>query len=652
VLQYVVVAAPPAVRTPEDLERLPSYADLIELRLDLLPGALEPGAVERWIAASRRPVLATVRTRAQGGAFDGTPEAAAHVLLAAHRAGARMVDAEAGPIRDRLCELDPTPAVVLSRHGRVPAPPRRGTCPSPVALLKLALPVATPADLEEARAWARTARHGPLQVVPYGPLGGLRGAYARRDASLRLLYGSADEASAVVEGQPTLGTLLDELRAGEVGPDAALYGLVGRPPARSPSPALHNAVFRSLDREALYLPLPSLDLRAALALPFEGLSVTTPFKEEALRLADEADDAARATGVANTLLRLPGRRLRALNTDVEAVATSVPFATAGETALVYGAGGFARAAVHALRHAGYAVRVGSRDEARGRAFAAATGATWAGPRLARGPRDRVVVNATPLGALGEDPAPLRDFPLDGLVVLDAPYAAEGVETGLVRAAGAQGAERVVGGLDLLLAQARGQARAFTGADADPRVLRMALRPRRNLVLLGHRGAGKTTVGRRVARLLGRPCVDLDEEVERITNRSASSWIREEGLPAFREAEALAVERVADRRGVVIATGGGVLEGGRNGRRLEDRGILVWLRVSPETAAARIGASSERPPLEGSLDPLEEARVLIPRRETAWKADARHVVSGEDPIEVVAKRVADLWCAEIASDSSP
>ena len=391
----------------------------------------------------------------------------------------------------------------------------------------MADPTALARALREAQDPAATG--GDLTVVPYGALAGMRAAFV--GAPGHLLFGAASAGSAVVPGQPALLELLDELRAGEVGPGADLFGLLGDPPERSPSPALHNAAFRATGRAALYVPLPGVDPGAALCLPFAGFSVTTPYKSVALARADAADAVAREIGAANTLVRGGDGRWHASNTDALAVAESVPPAgEGGAGAFVYGAGGFAAAAASALRLRGYAVRVGARRPEAARAFAVPRGFPVAGRVYAREPGDRVLVNATPAGADGAEPEFLRGARLDGLRVLDAPYRRAG-RTGVAARAEDAGAERVVDGFDLLLRQARGQVRAFGGGDLDPGVLALALRPPLPLLLMGLRGAGKTVVGRAVARRLGRPFVDLDEEVTRLTGRSPGWWIRTQGRRA-------------------------------------------------------------------------------------------------------------------------
>jgi shikimate kinase len=255
----------------------------------------------------------------------------------------------------------------------------------------------------------------------------------------------------------------------------------------------------------------------------------------------------------------------------------------------------------------------------------------------------VLVNATPVGTAGDDAGPLAGLPLDGLVVLDAPYADAGRETALVRLARAARGTTVVGGLDLLLAQAIRQAEALHGCPVERDVLAMALRPATNLVLVGLRGAGKTTVGRLVARTLGRPFVDTDEEVLRTTGLDAGRWIRERGLERFREVEAVVVDRLRGRRGLVVALGGGALETPRNGAALREGSVGVFLDVLPETAARRASADgADRPPLVEGTGPQEESRALLERRASAWRSFAVETVDAEEPAARVAEVVARRW----------
>ena len=627
---HVVTAAPPAVFVPGDLRALPAVADLIELRLDLLPPDVD---VRAWIEASPRPVLATLRSRAQGGAFRGKPDEAAARLLEAARCGAAWIDVEEA-VAPRLDRLPAGVRLLASEHAGRPLGGHWALDDARFDGVKIARRIGRPAQLGAVLAEARAAPPRAF-VVPYDLVAEVRTACVGPHG---FLFGSASPESAAAPGQPPLQVLVDEGRAGEVDADAVLFGLVGAPPSRSPSPAIHNAVFRAAGRDALYVPLSGMPVEEALGLPVQGLSITMPEKARAVQYADRLDPAAAATGVVNTLVR-SDTGWRGLNTDVEALRGAVPQARPGATAYVYGSGGYTRAAVYALRARGYGVRVAARDEAKAVRLAQGFSVAYAAVPYEREPTDAVIVNATPAGAGGASVDAFESARLDGLCVLDAPYAPPGRPTGLVGQARAQGAARVVDGRALLAAQAVGQARAFAGDFPVPddlaRIVALALDPPPNLVLLGARGAGKTTVGRAVARRLGRPFVDLDEEIARVTGRGPAAWIRGEGWEAFREVEREALERARGRRGAVLAPGGGVVETPACRELLAGDGVCVWLRVDETVAAARLSRDAgDRPPLPAGT---------TERRVPFWRELADVVVDAGADLEQVTGSVARAWC---------
>jgi shikimate dehydrogenase len=537
-----------------------------------------------------------------------------------------------------------------------------------VAAWKVARPVTDGASMRRALAEARALAagsaagdHPPAFVVPYGPLGrGLRVVTAAIaegagiDALVFGAYGPVPEGREVSEGLAHLAglpELLDELRLGEVSGRARLFGLVGRPPSRSPSPRLHNAAFRALGIDALYLPEASVSAETALALPYDGWSVTTPLKETVARRCPVTEPLAARVGAVNTVVRLPDGRLLGANTDAEAVAEALREAGVSRgAALVFGGGGFARAAAGALVAAGLSVRVAGRESAR--RTAERLGLPFAGPVPAARPGDAVFVNATPLGADG-DLSPALAALLDALprdaLVLDAPYGPGGRPAALALAARARGARAEDGG-DLLVRQALGQVRRFTGRDVDPRVLRFALAPATNLVLVGPRGAGKTSVARRAAALLGRPFVDTDEAIARRGGRPAGRILSERGEAAFRALEREAVRVAASRRGVAVAVGGGALEDAANAEALAAGGVVVRLEVGAREAAARVARDpASRPRLTDAPDLEAETTRLIAAREAGYAraAGPRRVATEGRSAEDVARDVVALWIAHDA-----
>lgn len=117
-------------------------------------------------------------------------------------------------------------------------------------------------------------------------------------------------------------------------------------------------------------------------------------------------------------------------------------------------------------------------------------------------------------------------------------------------------------------------------------------------LVGMMGAGKSAVGERLARLLGRPFIDTDAEIERRTGRTIAEIFEKSGEPAFRTMERDAIERVMNGADAVVALGGGAIAQPDAARLLSTRGTVVYLRAKPATLAKRIGAAPARPLLAG------------------------------------------------------
>jgi len=259
--------------------------------------------------------------------------------------------------------------------------------------------------------------------------------------------------------------------------ETARYAVVGDPVAHSASPRLFAALGRhlgvALDYGAEHVPEAAFPafLQGMRRGAYQGLSVTLPHKEAALRLSDGASEVALAIGAANTLVRADGK-VQAHNTDgvglLRALAgQGVPLA--GVRVLVVGAGGAARAAVHAARTAGArALWVTNRTAARAASLAAAFGAL-AVPLEAEALRPvlaevDVLVQASAAGLRrpGEAALPRGCVLHPGLTVLDMVY--QPLETQLLKDARAAGA-RCVDGLWMLVHQGLEQLRLWTGLEA-------------------------------------------------------------------------------------------------------------------------------------------------------------------------------------------
>jgi shikimate kinase len=163
--------------------------------------------------------------------------------------------------------------------------------------------------------------------------------------------------------------------------------------------------------------------------------------------------------------------------------------------------------------------------------------------------------------------------------------------------------------------------------------------RRHLILIGLPGAGKTTVGARVAVLLETQFTDLDADIADAAGSDIATVFRERGEPAFREMERAAMARALDDAPHVIAAGGGWAAQPGNRAAAAERGLIVLLACTPDAAAERLAGAHDRPLLEA--DPLGALRALAEARAASYaRADAIVETVGRD-VETVAHEVAAL-----------
>ena len=146
---------------------------------------------------------------------------------------------------------------------------------------------------------------------------------------------------------------------------------------------------------------------------------------------------------------------------------------------------------------------------------------------------------------------------------------------------------------------------------------------RNLFLVGMMAAGKTTLGRRLASLLGREFLDTDLEIERRTGADVS-WIFDvEGEQGFRDREHKVLDELTRRSGVVLATGGGAVLRKANRDNLRARGTVVYIKASIDRIVERARRDRTRPLLQ-SGDLRERVTTLVREREHLYRETAHMV----------------------------
>ena len=165
----------------------------------------------------------------------------------------------------------------------------------------------------------------------------------------------------------------------------------------------------------------------------------------------------------------------------------------------------------------------------------------------------------------------------------------------------------------------------------------------SIVLVGFMGAGKTTVGGELAALTGRTFCDLDSEIVRSEGMSISEIFEKRGESGFRDLETSALQSIIGRKGLVVATGGGVVERSENWPLLRAAGRIIYLQANWECLRQRIGCGSARP-LVRQQDGWSQVKALFLRREPLYlQADFVVNTDGMDARQV-AVVVAEL-CPE-------
>ncbi len=442
----------------------------------------------------RKVLVAALRPRRYGGQFVGPEDVRVNLLAAALKSGFAAVDIESdiAQVPGIATALRGDHGLIVSHHELAQVPCREdgmrallGMQDLKAGLDKLVFEAGAFPDLlrafELARGHALRGGRPSIATTSHG------GAQTRALLALvgnRATYGYAQGSPAAVPGQPALAeveAMWTHWGLGQADLDscaerpAPWLAVIGMPVAHSLSPRIHNAALRAAGRPerygALDVPASAAALRlACIVAPRIGLagaSVTAPHKVDALRMG-EPDAIASAVGAANCL-RWDGDVCKATNTDASALQRILTTATTpGQTVLVLGAGGAARASLWAARELGLHARVAGRDAPRGQAVAAAFGATWLPWDAATSTPADVVVQTTPLGV-----AP----PLAANVLAQKPHVVEfayGAEPSAFLLAAAAAKCEITKPTDVLLEQAVASFRFWFNAEPDRRAMQGAL----------------------------------------------------------------------------------------------------------------------------------------------------------------------------------
>ncbi len=168
----------------------------------------------------------------------------------------------------------------------------------------------------------------------------------------------------------------------------------------------------------------------------------------------------------------------------------------------------------------------------------------------------------------------------------------------------------------------------------------------NIILIGYRATGKTTLAKLLAERLDCDWIDADVEIELRAGKSIARVFAEDGEPAFRDLEARVIADLCSRERLVLAAGGGAPLRPASRQIMRQSGTVVWLVASPETILARMSAdetTAGRRPNLTEHDPLEEIIQLLVVREPIYRSSAHLTIDteGKTPEQIV-DEILDLF----------
>ena len=374
------------------------------------------------------------------------------------------------------------------------------------------------------------------------------------------------------------------------------FGLLGRTLGHSFSPRIHSALgntnYELFERE------PS-QLQEFFADPeLQGINITIPYKVNALEACDVVDPRAERIGCVNTMVRKDGK-WHGYNTDYDGFVFTLQHAgidVAGKECIILGDGA-SSATVHvALEDLG----------AKNIVHLSRKTAPFYGDAPNYYETAQIIINCTPIGMYPHNPANLIDITqfskLEGVV--DLIYNPR--RTILLLQAEMMEIPHC-DGLPFLVAQGVEAANHFQGESFGTKeieqILRDMRREKENIILIGMPGVGKTTVGKALGEEMGRTCVDVDQELEKEIG-DISTYITEQGEPAFREKEAEMIAKLGTQTGLVISTGGGCVTVPKNFAHLRQNGRIYQLTQPIENLS-----TTGRVLSSGGLDRLRELEEI-------------------------------------------
>ncbi len=429
-----------------------------------------------------------------------------------------------------------------------------------------------------------------------------------------------------------------------------IFASTGKPIMQSISPQLHNAAFKALGIDSVYTRLAAKNAKSALQtakqIGMSGLNITTPYKNDFVRLMNNLDKSASGIGAVNTV-RFANGKATGFNTDGNGV-TGALLANGvkikGETAVVLGAGGAAMAATHALCASGAKVTVANRTLEKAKTLAKKFGclACSLEEKELESALDgaRIIVSALSTTDRIVPKAMLRKE----MTVLEAMYSKESALVSDAKAVGCT----VIHGRQWLLFQGTRAFEIFTGKKAPAKEMAKALAAKphakkqaamkTNIALIGFMGSGKSETAKQIAKIAGMRVIETDAQIEKKAGKTINDIFAQDGEPEFRSIERQVISESAKAKNAIISCGGGAVLDPRNVKALAKTCVLVWLWATPEECMRRISGDKSRP-LLNVKDRVSIAKKIVESRLGLYAKSADLIVATEgQDIKEIAKLI--------------
>ncbi len=415
------------------------------------------------------------------------------------------------------------------------------------------------------------------------------------------------------------------------------YGLIGEHLSHSFSPEIHRRIgnykyeVKELRPEELVGFLEKRD--------FKGINVTIPYKQAVIPFLDEIDETAKEIGAVNTIVNKNGK-LFGYNTDfggLKALFERAGISVSGKKAIVLGNGGTSKTAEAVLKKLG-AQTVLKTDIISGKGIMTNEEAVLIHSDA------EILVNTTPCGMFPNlsgtavDPAV---FPkLEGAI--DVVY--NPLKTDFVLRAQSLGIPAAAG-LYMLVMQAILASELFfdnsVPKEKAENIYQELLKTKKNIVLVGMPGSGKTTVGKILSEMLGIPFFDSDEIIVKEANREISDIFEKEGEKAFRKLESEAIFALSGKTGAIISTGGGVILVPENVKNLSKNGKIYFI----DRPLENLVPTSDRP----TASSIEALKKLFEERYDTYCRFADKIIKPDCTAAEAAEKIKEDFLNENFGD---